>query len=68
MEPPITRIASVRAAAVAIRSSGQIMVVMIEAGMTIPPIPRPPRIRRPQARYNVSALREAREPMPKEIC
>lgn len=28
-------------------TSGQIMVVMIEAGTTIPPIPRPAKTRRP---------------------
>jgi len=38
----------VRAATVAMRSSGQMMVVMIEAGTTMPPMPRPARIRRPQ--------------------
>ena len=60
----MTRTARVSAATVAIRSSGQMMVVMIEAGTTMPPIPRPPRMRRPQARYRVSALREARAPQP----
>ena len=32
------------------RTSGQMMVVMMEAGTTMPPIPRPARTRRPQAR------------------
>ena len=32
------------------RTSGQMMVVMIEAGTTMPPIPRPARTRRPHAR------------------
>ena len=31
-------------------TSGQTMVVMIEAGTTMPPIPRPARTRRPHAR------------------
>lgn len=31
-------------------TSGQIMVVIMEAGTTMPPMPRPARTRRPQAR------------------
>lgn len=68
MLPPMTLIASVKAATVAIRSyfrsarlqinvgqhqlptSGQIIVVMIDAGTTIPPIPRPARTSSP---YNL---------------
>jgi DNA gyrase inhibitor GyrI len=67
----MTRIESVRAATVAMRSctgkqqsvdewlevfmkwdrltSGQMMVVMIEAGTTMPPIPRPAMVRIPQS-------------------
>jgi hypothetical protein len=47
IEPPMTRIASVRAVTVAMRSSGQMIVVMIEAGTTMPPIPSPARTRSP---------------------
>ena len=43
----MTRIASVNAETVAIRSSGQMIVVMTDAGTTIPPIPKPLNIRRP---------------------
>lgn len=49
MEPPMTRTASVRAVTVAMRSSGQMIVVMIEAGTTMPPMPRPATTRIPQS-------------------
>src|SRR5437763_15620084 len=55
---------SVRAATVAIRSSGQMMVVMIEAGTTMPPMPRPARTRRPQSVWRLSTRATAREPQP----
>lgn len=35
-------------------TSGQIMVVMMDAGTTIPPIPSPARMRRPQSWYRLS--------------
>lgn len=60
----MTRMASVRAATVAMRSSGQIMVVMMEAGTTMPPMPRPARTRRPQRVWRLSTRAQARAPMP----
>ena len=45
----MTRIESVRAAMVAIRSSGQMIVVIMDAGTTIPPMPSPARMRMPQS-------------------
>ena len=45
-------------------TSGQMIVVMIEAGTTMPPMPRPARTNRPYARYSVSAFKEARDAMP----
>jgi hypothetical protein len=46
------------------RSSGQMMVVMMEAGTTIPPMPRPARIRRPQRVCKLKRLAQARAPQP----
>ena len=60
----MTRMASVKAATVAIRSSGQMMVVMMEAGTTMPPIPRPAKTRRPQSVCRLSAVAQARDPIP----
>lgn len=62
--PPITRIESVRAATVAMRSSGQMMVVMIDAGTTMPPIPRPAIIRRIHKVERLSRVATASEPHP----
>jgi len=62
----MTRMASVRAVTVAMRSSGQIIVVMIEAGTTMPPIPRPARIRRPQSVCRLKRLAQASAPQPEE--
>lgn len=49
------------------RTSGQMMVVIMEAGTTMPPIPRPARTRRPQTRESVSALKLAREAVPRGL-
>lgn len=46
------------------RTSGQMMVVMIEAGTTMPPMPSPARMRRPHARWRVSAWSEDRAAIP----
>lgn len=60
----MTRILSVRAATVAIRSSGQMIIVIIEAGTTIPPIPRPASTRIPQSWYMLSTRPTAIAPHP----
>lgn len=60
----MTRMDSVRAAMVAIRSSGQMMVEIIEAGTTIPPIPSPARTRSPHILSRLSGVDMAREPVP----
>lgn len=60
----MTRMASVRAATVAMRSSGQMMVVIMEAGTTMPPMPRPARTSRPQSVWRLSTGAQARAPMP----
>jgi len=69
----MTRIAKVRAATVAMRSLGQMMVAikvnraqqnprytlnlqMIDAGITIPPIPSPVSTKKPQGQYKLSTL------------
>lgn len=41
MLPPTTLMARVKAEMVAIKSSGQTIVVMMDAGTRIPPIPKP---------------------------
>lgn len=64
MLPPITRIASVSAATVAMRSSGHMIVVMILAGTSIPPMPSPATKRRPQRVLRLSTRAQARDPHP----
>lgn len=58
--------ARVKAVTVAMRSSGQITVVIIEAGTTIPPIPRPARTRMPQSWWRLKRSAQARAPHPGE--
>jgi hypothetical protein len=67
MEPPITRMASVSAVTVAIKSSGQIIVVIIEAGTTMPPIPSPATTRIPQSLYRLKRSAQARAPQPRNF-
>jgi len=55
--------ARVREAIVAIRSGGQIMVVMIEAGTTMPPIPRPAMIKITYTAGRLSVRAAARAPL-----
>lgn len=52
------------AAMVAIKSSGQIMVVMIEAGTTIPPIPSPAMTRRTHSVDKLCLVAHASAPHP----
>ena len=52
---------------VATYSSGQIMVDMIEAGTTIPPIPRPEMMSRTYESHKLSRLRAAKPPPPAVI-
>lgn len=51
----------------AMRSSGQMMVVMMEAGTTIPPIPRPATTRIPYTALRLSRRAAARAPHPAVI-
>lgn len=64
IEPPITRIARVSAVTVAMRSSGQMIVVMMDAGTTIPPIPSPARTRMPHSWWRLKRSAHARAPHP----
>ena len=64
MAPPMTRIARVSAAIVAMRSSGQMMVVMIDAGTTIPPMPKPAMMRIIQRTARLSTRATANAPVP----
>jgi hypothetical protein len=57
LPPPMTRMLRVNADTVAIRSSGQTIVVMMEAGTRIPPIPRPARIKIGYITISVRSLR-----------
>lgn len=57
----------VSAAMVAMRSSGQMIVVMILAGTTIPPIPRPARTRIPHRVDMLSGLATDMAPHPAVI-
>ena len=41
-------------------------MVMMEAGTTMPPMPRPAMTRRPQSVERLSAVAQARAPVPKE--
>lgn len=52
------------AAIVAIKSSGQMMVVMMEAGKTMPPIPRPARMRMIHSVDRLSRVATERAPQP----
>ena len=63
----MTRIARVRAATVAIRSSGHMIVVIMEAGTTMPPIPRPATTRIPYTALMLSMRAAARAPQPAVI-
>lgn len=45
-------------------TSGQIIVVIIDAGTTIPPIPRPAKTRSPQTTWRLSVRETARPPIP----
>lgn len=63
----MTRIDSVSAATVAIRSSGQMMVVMTDAGTTMPPIPRPATTRIPYTAGRLSRVAAAMAPVPTVI-
>lgn len=45
-------------------TSGQMMVVMMDAGTTIPPIPRPAMVRMPQSLLRLSTLAQASAPQP----
>lgn len=65
MLPPMTRIERVRAETVAIKSSGHIIVVIIEAGTTIPPIPNPAIMRRAHSVDRLCLLAHASAPHPK---
>lgn len=62
----MTRMANVRAAIVAIRSSGQMIVVMIEAGTTMPPMPKPAMIKMIHRLDRLSTLATAMAPVPAE--
>jgi hypothetical protein len=58
----MTLMERVRAAMVAMRSSGQMMVVMIDAGTTIPPIPNPPMMRMIHRTFRLLTVATARAP------
>lgn len=45
-------------------TSGQMIVVIIDAGTTIPPIPRPAKTRSPQTIWRLSVRAAARPPTP----
>lgn len=45
-------------------TSGQIIVVIIDAGTTIPPIPRPAKTSSPQTTWMLSVRATARPPIP----
>jgi hypothetical protein len=64
MLPPMTRMERVSADTVAIRSSGQMMVVMMEAGTTMPPMPRPAMIKMIQSTARLSGRATAMAPVP----
>jgi hypothetical protein len=63
MEPPITRIDKESATVVAINSSEQTVIAIVEAGTITPPTPKPAIVPRATAVFGFVGPTTAREPL-----